>query len=180
MIDCDVHNTWSSVAELRSYLAPAFRDWFDRGEVPGARPSFPAAHRPWLHPEDFKRADSVPDGGGSAGSDYELMCAQLLDRYGVDYAVPTGDEPIEVSTLANPYYAQALAAAYNDYLLDVWPVTRACAAPWWLRLRILRVPPARSAALAAASGSFRFLSPAERSVPMAIRSITRSGTPARS
>jgi uncharacterized protein len=120
VIDCDVHNTWESVLELRPYLDPAFRDWFDHGEVPGSRPAFPAAHRPWLHPEDFKRLDSAPINGGAPGSDYGLMCEQLLDRYGVDYAVLTGDEPIEVSTLANPYYAQALARAANDYLIEQW------------------------------------------------------------
>jgi predicted TIM-barrel fold metal-dependent hydrolase len=120
MIDCDVHNTWGSVDELRPYIAPAFREWFDQGEVPGSRPAFPAAHRPWLHPEDFKRADADPPDGGNAGSDYGLMRRQLLDRYGIEHAVLTGDQPIEVSTLANPYYAQALASAYNDYLVDVW------------------------------------------------------------
>jgi predicted TIM-barrel fold metal-dependent hydrolase len=120
MIDCDVHNTWGSVRELRPYIEPAFRDWFDRGEVPGGAPGFPAAHRPWLHPEDFKRADSAASYGGNAGSDYPLMCAQLLDPYGIEYAVLTGDEPIEVSTLANPYYAQALARACNDYLIEEW------------------------------------------------------------
>jgi predicted TIM-barrel fold metal-dependent hydrolase len=120
VIDCDVHNTWGSVAELRPYIAPAFREWFDEGEVPGSRPAFPAAHRPWLHPEDFKRTDAAPPDGGNAGSDYGLMRRQLLDRYGIECAVLTGDQPIEVSTLANPYYAQALASAYNDYLVDVW------------------------------------------------------------
>lgn len=120
MIDCDVHNTWETVDELRPYIAPAFRQWFDEGEVPGRRPGFPAAHRAWLHPSDFKRVDAVPGDGGNAGSDHELMCRQLLDRYRIDYAVLTGDEPIEVSTLANPYYAQAMARAYNDYVVDVW------------------------------------------------------------
>jgi uncharacterized protein len=120
VIDCDVHNTWETVQDLRPYLAPAFREWFDRGEVPGTRPAFPAAHRAWLHPEDYKRADASPGGGGNAGSDYDLMCEQLLDRYDVDFAILGGDQPIEVSTLANPYYAQALASAYNDYMVDVW------------------------------------------------------------
>ena len=120
MIDCDVHNTWTSVEELRPYLAAPFREWFDEGEVPGMRPAFPAAHRPWLHPGDYKRTDATPARGGPAGSDYELMCRQLLDRYDVDYAILTGDQPIEVSTLANPHYAQALASAYNDYLVEQW------------------------------------------------------------
>jgi predicted TIM-barrel fold metal-dependent hydrolase len=120
VIDCDVHNSWASVEELRPYIAAPFREWFDRGEVPGGRPGFPAAHRAWLHPEDYKRADAAPAGGGNAGSDHELMCEQLLDRYDLHYAILNGDEPVEVSTLANPYYAQALASAYNDYLVDVW------------------------------------------------------------
>lgn len=120
MIDCDVHNTWERVEDLRPYISPAFREWFDHGEVPGSRPAFPAAHRAWLHPEDYKRADAAPRRGLYAGCDYELMREQLLDRYQIDYAVLTGDQPIEVSTLANPYYAQALARAYNEYLLEVW------------------------------------------------------------
>jgi predicted TIM-barrel fold metal-dependent hydrolase len=34
--------------------------------------------------------------------------------------VLTGEEAIEVSTLANPYYAQALARAYNDWMVEEW------------------------------------------------------------
>lgn len=120
MIDCDVHDNWTSAEVLLPYLAPTFREYLARGELPGERGSFPHAHRPWLHPEDFKRTDAAPLSGDPAGSDYPLMCEQLLDRYGIDYAVLTGEEAIEVSTLANPYYAQALARAHNDWLLDTW------------------------------------------------------------
>ena len=81
MIDCDVHNTWSSADVLLPYLPPAFREYVERGELPGGRGSFPAAHRAWLHPEDFKRTDANPPGGGPAGSDLAFMCEQLLDRY---------------------------------------------------------------------------------------------------
>jgi predicted TIM-barrel fold metal-dependent hydrolase len=120
MIDCDVHNNWSSARVLAPYLPPAFREYLERGELPGDRGSFPHAHRPWLHPEDFKRTDAAPPGGAMAGSDYDFMCEQLLDRYGADFAILTGEEGIEVSTLANPYYAQALAGAYNDWLIETW------------------------------------------------------------
>jgi uncharacterized protein len=120
VIDCDVHNNWSSAEVLRPYLPPAFREYLDRGELPGERGSFPHAHRPWLHPEGFKRNDAVPPTGGPAGSDYAYLRKQLLDRYAVEYAVLTGEEAIEVSTLANPYYAQALATAYNDWLVESW------------------------------------------------------------
>lgn len=120
MIDCDVHNNWRSAEVLLPYLAPAFRDYLLRGELPGERGSFPHAHRPWLHPEDFKRTDAEPPEGGAAGSDLAFMSEQLLDRYDLDVAVLNGEEAIEVSTLANPYYAQALASAYNDWLIEEW------------------------------------------------------------
>lgn len=120
VIDCDVHNNWSSAEVLLDYLPAAFREYMERGELPGPRGSFPAAHRPWLHPEDFKRADAVPPGGGPAASDYDFLREQLLDRYGMDYAILNGEESIEVSTLANPYYAQALASAYNDWVAETW------------------------------------------------------------
>ena len=120
MIDCDVHNNWTSAEVLLPYLQPAFREYMERGELPGGKGSFPHGHRPWLHPEDFKRKDAVPPDGQMAGSDYDFMRKQLLDRYELDYAILTSEEPIEVSTLANPYYASALASAANDWVLDTW------------------------------------------------------------
>ncbi len=66
------------------------------------------------------RYDAIPPSGETPGSDYDFLRTQLLDRYDIDYAILTGDESIEVSTLANPYYAQALAGAYNDWLVDEW------------------------------------------------------------
>jgi predicted TIM-barrel fold metal-dependent hydrolase len=120
MIDCDVHNSWSSSKVLLPYLDPYCHDFLLRGELPGGRDSFPHAHRPWLHPEGFMRADAVPPDGGTPGSDYELMRAQLLDRYDVEYAILTGDEGIEVSTLANAHLASALARAANDWMVHEW------------------------------------------------------------
>ena len=120
VIDCDVHNSWTSSDVLAPYLPPAFREYLLRGELPGGRGSFPAAHRPWLHPEDFKRTDALGAAEGVAASDYEFVRAQLLDFYDLDYAILNGEEAIEVSTLANPYYAQALASAYNDWVRDTW------------------------------------------------------------
>ncbi|MFZ5849915.1 MAG: amidohydrolase family protein [Actinomycetota bacterium] len=120
MIDCDVHNNWTSAEVLLDHLPPAFREYLDRGELPGPRGSFPHAHRPWLHPEGFMRYDAVPPTGEHAGSDFPFLREQLLDRYDLAYAVLNGEEAIEVSTLANPYYAQALASAYNDWMVAEW------------------------------------------------------------
>jgi predicted TIM-barrel fold metal-dependent hydrolase len=120
IVDCDVHNGWPSSRVLLPYLDPYWRDLLERGELPGGRDSFPHGHRPWLHPEGFMRTDAVPADGSTPGSDYELMCEQLLDRYDVEYAILTGDEAIEASTLANPHYAAALVRAYNDWLVEEW------------------------------------------------------------
>jgi uncharacterized protein len=120
IIDCDVHNAWPTAEVLFPYLEPYWRDFVERGELPGGRGSFPHGHRPWLHPEGFTRADTIPPDGSTPGSDYELMREQLLDRYDVEYAILTGDEAIEASTLANPYFASALVRAYNDWLVDEW------------------------------------------------------------
>jgi uncharacterized protein len=120
LIDCDFHNGWSDARVLLPYLDPYFRDFLERGELPGGRDSFPHAHRPWLHPEGFMRTDAVPANGATPGSDYELVREQLLDRYDVEYAILTGDEAIEVSTLANPHLAGALARAYNDWMVAEW------------------------------------------------------------
>ncbi|MBW3593378.1 MAG: amidohydrolase family protein [Actinobacteria bacterium] len=120
VIDCDVHNAWTSSRDLLPYLSPYFRDFLERGELPGGRDSFPHGHRPWLHPEGFTRTDSVPETGATPGSDYELLREQLLDRYDVEYAILTGDEAVEASTLANAPLASALVAAANDWTLDEW------------------------------------------------------------
>jgi predicted TIM-barrel fold metal-dependent hydrolase len=120
MIDCDVHNSWRSARELLPFLDPYHRDVLERGELPGGRDSFPHAHRPWLHPEGFTRADAVPADGSMPGSDYDLVAEQLLDRFDIEYAILTGDEAIELSTLANPYLASALARASNDWTAERW------------------------------------------------------------
>ncbi len=117
MIDCDVHNDWSSAHVLLPYMDANFRDYLERGELPGGRGSFPHAHRPWLHPEDFRRHDIRPT---TDDEHYGLMRAHLLERYRPDAVILTGEEAIEVSTLANPHYATALARAYNDWMVDTW------------------------------------------------------------
>lgn len=119
MIDCDVHNNWITAQVLKPYLSPYFRDYLERGERPGYD-AFPKSTRPWLHPEDYLRTDLKAANGGPPGSDYNLMCEMLLDRYDMDYAILTAEEAIWVSTIANYHYASALASAYNDYLIAEW------------------------------------------------------------
>lgn len=91
--------------------------FFTRGELPGPKGALPHAHRAWLHPEDFRRSDIDPQ---TDDEHYQCMKENLLDRYNPDIAILTGEEALEVSTLANGHYAQAMAKAYNRYLIDEW------------------------------------------------------------
>ena len=120
MIDCDVHNDWVNADVLLPYMDETFGDFLRRGERAGGAQSFPHGHRPWLHPEGYRRADLNPAEGHSAGSDYAMMKEQLLDKYDLEYAILTGEEIIDLSTIANPYYASAMAKANNEYLIHEW------------------------------------------------------------
>ena len=118
MIDVDVHNSFDSAEDLLPYLDPNFKDYLIRGERPGPRGAFPNANRPWLHPEGFMRTDLTDD--HNPGANWEVMKERLLDKYDMDFAILTGEEALEVSTMANPHYASALASAYNDYQVEEW------------------------------------------------------------
>jgi predicted TIM-barrel fold metal-dependent hydrolase len=117
IVDCDCHNYWCSATVLEPYLEGFWRDYFVRGEKTGPVGAFPHGHRPWFHPEGFSRHDVRPE---TEDDNYWIMKEKHLDRHGIDVAILTGDEPIEASTLANPYYADALCRAYNDYMIDYW------------------------------------------------------------
>jgi predicted TIM-barrel fold metal-dependent hydrolase len=120
VIDCDVHNQWPSAEVLLPYLEPPFREYLERGELPGPPGALPHAHRPWIHPEGFKRADVLAPEEGDLDAHFEALATQLLDRFDLDFAILTGEEAIEVSTLANGRFATALARAYNDWLVSEW------------------------------------------------------------
>jgi predicted TIM-barrel fold metal-dependent hydrolase len=112
-----VHNDWSSAEVLLPYLDETFRDYMVRGEKPGPRGAFPHAHRPWLHPEDFRRHDIQPK---TDDEHYQFMCQHLLDKHDITIGILTGEEALECSTLANPHYASALARAYNEWMIHEW------------------------------------------------------------
>jgi predicted TIM-barrel fold metal-dependent hydrolase len=116
-IDCDCHNFWNSSKVLLPYLKGWWREYYLRGEQPGPPGSLPHGHRAWFHPEDFKRSDINPE---NEDEHYELMRDRHLDLHGIDAAILTSDEPLELSTLGNGHYAQTLASAYNDWMIEKW------------------------------------------------------------
>jgi predicted TIM-barrel fold metal-dependent hydrolase len=110
LVDCDVHHTWRDEAEVAEYLPDHYRD---RGvSVPGGL---------WSTPISFMREDAIPEDGNPAGSDPGLMKEQLLDRYGIDYAVLcSASNPGALGVTPNADYAMELATAYNKWLIERW------------------------------------------------------------
>ena len=116
MIDCDVHQNVRSIAELLPYLPETHREHVLHGGYAGI--GLPEYH--WTHPEGSWRRDAFPEDGGPPGSDYDLLREQLLDSYGIDYAILTGEDILTVSAMSSPQLASALARAYNDWLAEHW------------------------------------------------------------
>jgi predicted TIM-barrel fold metal-dependent hydrolase len=116
VIDCDVHQNFSRLDELLPWVDPAFRHYLERGGYSG----YQLPNYPWVHPGGFMMADAVPEGGGVPGSDYPTLRAQLLDRHDLDYAILTGEDILNVSAMAHPELAAALASAYNRWLVETW------------------------------------------------------------
>ncbi|MGH2910212.1 MAG: amidohydrolase family protein [Solirubrobacteraceae bacterium] len=116
MIDCDVHQNFNRLADLLPWLDPQYRDFVEHGGFGGlGLPNYP-----WVHPGGFTMNEADPADGGVAGSEYGTLCEQLLDRQGVEYAILTGEEILNVSCLPHPQLAAALATAYNRWLIEQW------------------------------------------------------------
>lgn len=113
IVDTDVHNTFSSTEELLPYLAEPHRT---RCREVGL--NYPGTG--YYSVVGVLRRDASPPRGGPAGSDPNILRAQLLDQYGIDYAVLIGGGILGVSNLTDPDYAAALASAYNDWLIENW------------------------------------------------------------
>lgn len=115
IIDVDVHESLRSLHELIPYLVEPYRS---RVAVPDGftPPSFPYAY-PMIN--GVAMADAVQEDGDPAGSSYEQMREQLLDKYDIAHAILAGGfYPGDMRV--QPGMASALASAYNDWLIENW------------------------------------------------------------
>lgn len=113
IVDCDVHNTFQNFLDLLPYLDDAWKPRVTAN-------SFGGIPSGYYSPVGVMRRDAQPDDGSPPGSDPAFLGRQLLDAYGMDYAVLTGSDVLRVSTMTNPDYAAAIARAYNDHLIEHW------------------------------------------------------------
>lgn len=116
IIDSDVH-PWinGDIEGLLPYLSTS---WQRRFEGRLRLPDHPL--RPPLAGATSIRRDARPPGGGAGGSDPLFMKEDLLDRYGIEYAVLSSIQAGKIVTLPNADEAIVLARAFNDYFMNEW------------------------------------------------------------
>lgn len=112
LIDADVHN-WLDKSDLWPHLPDYWREVVQqRGTgAPGILTGSPMG---------VFRSDATPPGGGPAGSDPHFLAQHHLDKYKIDYAVLTGSGILGISLNPDVDYANAVASAYNDALVEKW------------------------------------------------------------
>lgn len=114
IIDTDVHESFSGLKGLVPYLPEPYKSWIAAGAWRGFSQPFA-----YTSPGNGNRADVRSADGSASVSDYSTMKSQLLDPYNLSYAVLTGY--FYPTALKMQYgFATALAAAYNDYVIEHW------------------------------------------------------------
>lgn len=107
IVDTDVHNVFQNFS---SYLPEPWAGQWDRiGMGTGVM---------WHNPRGGSRRDATPPDGGSPGSDPEFLITDHMDRFGIEYAILTGQSTIPLGVDVD--YANAVATARNDAMVDQW------------------------------------------------------------
>lgn len=116
LVDCDVHNALPSPAAIKPYLPEQWRRYYERYGLRTRDNMAYWASRPRAL---AARADAHPPAGGPPGSDLAFMQEQLLDHWGVDYAILG---PINQLTFGGQpgKYGAALTTALNDWVASEW------------------------------------------------------------
>lgn len=112
LIDADVHNAIHNNRDLLPYLPKAWHEqWLNQGI---------GVASPFYSPIGVMRKDATPPRGGEAGSDPHYLLEDHVEKYGIDYAILTGSGVLGISLHIDPDYANVVASAYNDWLVEHW------------------------------------------------------------
>lgn len=112
LIDTDVHNTFPNREALLPYLPKVWhKEWLEVGYNIST----------YFSQVGKNRLDARTPDGGHPGSDPHFLLEHHIEKYNIDYGILTHSTPsLSIAALFDPDYADALAAAHNDYLVDKW------------------------------------------------------------
>jgi len=114
LIDTDIHPTFANrTKDLLPFLPKVWhQQWIESGTGTGMKPG--------KYDGTFgRKMDAFTDEGGPPASDPAFLIKDHMDRYGVDYGILVGPN-FGISLTYDPDYANAVASATNDYLVEVW------------------------------------------------------------
>jgi len=107
IIDCDVHVSPKNTEEIRSRIDPRWKDYYAS-----------SGRDLYEHPMYVMREDAKPPSGLGVGADPDFLRFQHVDEYGIDHCILL--HRAFCNGLPNADYATAVAAAFNDWLVDTW------------------------------------------------------------
>jgi len=112
IIDGDVHPALRSMADLKPFLSP---QWREHLEIYGSRRRSGFSYEPY--PKSAPKAcrrDAWPEEGGPPGSSLDLIRTQYLDAYGIEVAI-LGPLGASGNSELNMEFSAALVSATNDW-----------------------------------------------------------------
>ncbi|PEJ57629.1 MULTISPECIES: amidohydrolase family protein [unclassified Bacillus (in: firmicutes)] len=117
VIDCDIHEMPVSVFDLLPYMEEPWRGYLERGQWQPKRLPYT-----WPLPGGVDRLDlKNDDKNWFAGTDFNLMKREVLDKYNIKYAILTSlFYPSDTPKAVQPEFRNALASAYNDWVIENW------------------------------------------------------------
>lgn len=119
VVDCDIHPTMKSPAELTKFLPERWRKHHAAfGTRVPASPYASAVPYPRMLPGHGGRLDAYPPTGGPPASDLEFMRSHHLDLNGVEYGI-LQPLPAACSALDQDLGAE-LCSAVNEWQLERW------------------------------------------------------------
>ena len=118
VVDCDIHPAHRTPGELLPYLEPRWREHYETHGVHVRQALQSALMYPRMMAGGM-RADSLPERGGPAGSDLDLLRKQHLDPANVEFGLLMALSKGGMEE-RNPGLAAALSRATNDWQIDRW------------------------------------------------------------
>jgi predicted TIM-barrel fold metal-dependent hydrolase len=128
IVDVDIHHSWRSGRDVVAYLPKYWREYVlarqdlarvtstarVRDRLPGS-PKSTAVYSAI----PTEKGDSFPEDGSPPGTDYQTLCAQLLDHFNIWRGVLTFNIGTHVNG-GNASLNVALARAVHDWNADTW------------------------------------------------------------